>query len=204
MLEQFKKLLKIRMGIKEYFTNLLKKEIEKDSKPGLKNAVTVGDQEVTLQELESQTDHRTLGEIEEDEQDQWVYIQKDLKDYRFNTMEGAGVFVGECVVQVLRKCGVVNELGAKKMDGRLIFMNMVNNDKFAKAMYQKHKVRFSRHRDSQGDEFWEAGAYIYKDKECVAFISDGSFVKSEYIVGPAFYVVRTNVQLPGGKGVKAA
>lgn len=163
----------------------------------IRNGVEVGDQTVTLQELENQTDHRTLGEIEDDEQAQWDQIFRELKEpHRFNTEGEAKFYFGQCMMHALNKLGA--DIGYLRSIGPMA------KKEFEAKLYWLYKIRVSRHRKSQENEFWKPGTYLYKNKELAYFISEPVFVQSEFILSIPYWVVRTNVRLPGGKGVKAA
>ncbi len=157
------------------------------------NVVMIGDQEVCLQALENITDQRTFGEIEEDEQAQWDQIHGELREHRFDTKKEASFFVGQCIMHTCKALGA--NMTFIQSHGKM------TQDEFEKQLYLHYKIRVSKHIKSQEDEYWQAGTYIYKEKELVAFISQAAHVQSEIVLTVPFWVVRTNVQLPGGKGV---
>ena len=160
------------------------------------NTVDIDGVKVTLQELPNTTDHRTMGEIEDDEKAQCEYAMANLKDHRFLTKEVAIAYIDECFMFTLKRLGV----SVGSMTGGEFFQKVTTNKDFEKKLYKNSKVRVSRHRRSQEDEFWQAGLYVYKGDELAAFIGEGDRVTSEIIFAPPFYIVRTNVSLPGGKG----
>jgi hypothetical protein len=161
-----------------------------------KNSVILEGQEVPLQDLERIPDRRTFGEIEEDERQQWDYIYSNLKEYRFDTEPQAKHFYGQCMMHTLKRLGAsLNYL--KSIEG-------LTKQEFEEKLWLLHKIRLSRHRKSQKEEFWQAGMHIYTDnesRECVAFISTPAFMQSEIVLSVPFWLVRTNVKLPGGKGM---
>ncbi len=159
----------------------------------LENAIEIGDQEVCLQDLSSTTDQRTFGEIEEDEKAQWENVHRELKDCRFNSKAEAKLFIGRCIMHTL------NALGANIE--RINLFGKMTKDEFEKKLYALYRIRVSKHRKSQHNEYWEGGTYIYKGDELAAFVSTAAFVKSEFVLSVPFWLVRTNVKLPGGKGV---
>lgn len=168
------------------------------------NSINIHGQEVPLQELESRPDRRTFGEIEDDEKEQWNKVYNNLKDYEFHDTTGrngrvpkeARKFIGECILFALKKCGA-------NLDTIAEWNKKYTRDEFEKHLYANWKIRLSRHRMSQHDEIWQSGTYIYKDKELVYFISAPKRFQGEFVkVATIFWIVRTNIQLPGGKGIR--
>ena len=168
------------------------------------NSIIIHGQEVPLQELESRPDRRTFGEIEEDERTQWNTIYNNLNDYEFHDTTGqndrvpkeARKFVGDCILYSLKTLGanlnIINEWDQK-----------LTREEFEKRLWAMWKIRVAKHRQSQHDEIWQSGTYIYKDKELVFFISAPKRFQGEFIkVATTFWIVRTNIQLPGGKGIR--
>ena len=177
---------------------------ENNTEMEFKNSIMIHGQEVPLQELESRPDRRTFGEIEEDEKAQWNQIYGNLRDYEFTdtTHQNGKVpketrkFVGDCILHALKQLGA-NIQTIKMWNQRY------NREEFEKQLWAMWKIRVSKHRQSQHDEIWQSGTYLYKDKELVYFISAPKRFQGEFIkVATTFWIVRTNIQLPGGKGVR--
>lgn len=169
-----------------------------------KNSIMIHGQEVPLQDLESQPDRRTFGEIEDDEQVQWDTIYNNLKDHEFHDTTGqnnrvpkqAKCFIGDCLLHAFQTLGA----DKKTMD---LWNERYTQEEFEKQLWAMWKIRVSKHRQSQHDEIWQSGTYLYKDKELVYFISAPKRFQGEIIkVATTFWIVRTNIQLPGGKGIR--
>jgi len=166
------------------------------------NAVKKGSEVIPLQEVPNIPDRRTFGEKEDDEQAQRDYIYSKLRDYKFyeGGREGkqrATNFVHEVLKHTYRKCGAdIQWIQGRVNDG-------ITGKDLEKELYFKYRIRFSRHslQEYAKDEFWKAGTYIYKEDELVTFVSMVFEMKHEILYAPNFFLVRTNVELPGGKGI---
>lgn len=144
--------------------------------------------------LDSSLARRTLGEVEEEEQRQWQEIAGKLKEYRFDTSQQAYCFAHSCIAHTYRRLG----LDMKK----LVAAQPQNKQEMAELMYRFWRIRVGVHTRSQEDELWQAGTYIYQGDELVAFISQPAKYQSEIVLSIPFWLVRTNVKLPGGKGLR--
>ncbi|MDY6910740.1 MAG: hypothetical protein SVM79_00035 [Chloroflexota bacterium] len=138
--------------------------------------------------------NRTLGEVEEDEQRQWQEIAGKLKEHRFDTSQQAYYFAHSCIAYTYRRLGLDMQ--------KLVAAQPQNKQEMAELMYRFWRIRVGVHTRSQEDELWQAGTYIYQGDELVAFISQPARYQSEVILSVPFWLVRTNVILPGGKGRK--
>lgn len=170
----------------------------------LQNTVDIDGVKVSLQELDNITDHRTMGDIEEDEKAQCDQMHRELKEYEYDLLSDARGFISECIIHSLERlgCEIDRDIGRNwKTQGFDIIIFLLQNKEAAKILYASKKVRVSYHRKSQEDEFWKSGLYIYKDKELIAFISKPERMRNEIRLKPEFWMVRTNVKLPGGKGI---
>lgn len=155
-----------------------------------------------LQEVDSTTDHRTFGEIEADEAEQWARIHNHLKEHRFDTRLAAKSFQHRCIAYTYKRLGLrVEDLladiltaGAKTRDERRAAMH--------DSMYRRWRIRVSYHTPAMENELWQAGTYIYKRDELVAFIGRPGRYQSERVLTLPFWLVRTNVKLPAAKGVR--
>lgn len=127
-------------------------------------------------------DNRTLGEIKAADVENLEYIiQKQCKEYLFDSGTKAAEFVGKCLFKRLRKLGV-------KVDGQI-------DDRFVDAMLKKHNVKVENRRYDQEDEKWKDGIYVYKDGEIVGFISQPRPQRSEgtvFLLSPQVSV-KTNI-----------
>ncbi len=146
-----------------------------------------------LELLDNQQDHRTLGEVAEDEQRQWAAIWNELREHRFDTKQQAYYFYHNCMAHTYRRLGFHPKVVAAHMVKR-------DTDELQKLMYRFWRIRVSFHNDE--DELWKVGVYIYKGQELVAFVSRPARYQSEFVLSVPFWLVRTNVELPAGKGVK--
>ncbi len=153
--------------------------------------------ETPLQDLSNITDHRTFGEIEDQEQDMKDIVHGSLKERRFDSREEAEHYIGQCIMWRFKEIGVDTGFG---LNGKKFADFIIGHEPAAKELYRLYRVRLSYHRESQEDEYWQAGYYIYWRDELVAFISKPKQVQSEIILSVPFYLVRTNINLPGGKG----
>jgi len=184
---------------------MLEQQVDTDvTKSEFHNAIMIDGQEVPLQDLDSQPDRRTFGEIEDDEQTQWNTIYNNLKDHEFHDTTGqnnlvpkpARFFVGDCILHALKTLGA-------NLDTMSLWHKKYTKEELEKRLWAMWKIRLSKHRPSQHDEIWQSGTYIYKDKELVYFIGSPKRFQGQFIkVVTPFWIVRTNIQLPGGKGVR--
>lgn len=157
------------------------------------NAVKEGSEVIPMQELDNITDQRTFDEVEADEREQWRVMHTKLHDLRRDSLVEAKQLVDHLLIYTFHKHGASS--GWRVKQGPLTW------EELEKRLYKDFRIRVAKHRKSQHDEFWEAGHYIYVGKELVAFISDPVRVGSQIVLSVPFYLVRTNVDLPGGKGV---
>jgi len=162
------------------------------------NVVEVDGEKAYLQEIPNITDHRTFGEIQSDEQAQRNHVFDSLNDHRFDTKIQSSRFLDKAIIHAAKNLGVM--FTEECMGGRLFADVILSNKDAANTLFLQNRVRMSRHRRSQVDEPWQAGLYIYKDKELAYFVSQPLKVQSETILSVPFWIVRTNIILPGGKG----
>ena len=162
------------------------------------NVVEVGGEKAYTQELDNITDHRTLGEVVRDEEEQWNQTHKILHDHELASKREASFLIDKLINHVMRNLGVMGAPGF--LFDRFFTDTVLARKDAANKLYQENRIRLSRHLTSQVDENWKAGLYIYLDKELAYFISHPEKMKYERVLGPEFWLVRTNVILPGAKG----
>ena len=186
----------------------LKDELNKigESSHDKLNTVLVDGEEAFLQDIPNITDHRTFGDIEEDEKEQWAVMYKSLDEIRRDDRVSAIMAIEDCVEYAMKSLGVdlfklvkIEEFSFLPTLSKL--KKIFSDDKLKKKLFREHRVRVSKHRKSQVDEIWQEGLHIYKDKELAYFIGEAKEMVSEMVLSVPFWLVRTNVVLPGGKGL---
>ena len=130
----------------------------------------------------------TLGDINRIDRDNFDYLIKNAKTYRFDSPKQAQLFMGRCVDKILRKCGVKikpsmdgNRIGRMMASRAIKVEHRVYNDKEELERSQKDK-----------DSPRQTGLYIYSKKEIAAFVSS-PFQHDGAIIMPGVYI-RTTVK----------
>jgi len=124
----------------------------------------------------------TLGDLNQIDRDNFAHVLRDESAvYQLKTQQEARQFMGECVDECLRKCGV------------RIYPNMGEGQYQALLDEQKVKLEF---RPYPADEpLYHTGLYIYKNHEIAGFVSS-PFQYITRLHVPTHFCIRTTVKMP--------
>ncbi len=124
----------------------------------------------------------TLGDLNQIDRDNFAHVLKDESViYQLKTQQEARQFMGQCVDECLRKCGVK------------IYASMGGSQ--YQAILDEAGVKIEYRPYPADEPLYQTGLYIYKNHEIAGFVSS-PFQYITRLHVPTHFCIRTTVKMP--------